>query len=428
MKNLIQIKWILVLVVFTATAQQEKGIVGANNWMNNWTEFKPTKTEYDETNQILYGKITTNTTWYKKNTYLLQGPVYVTNNAELTIEAGTVIKGDSETDGALIITKGAKIIANGVETDPIVFTSNNAVKKPGDWCGLVILGDAPTNKFGGTASINYELDANLTIYGGVNSQSNSGVLRFLRIEFAGKKIKGFKDYNALSLACVGNKTVIENVMCSFAAGNSFEIIGGDIVTSKLVSLKSSGDDFRFTQGAQCKMDNSIAITDPLYSGSKRSRCMNVLSYDKKEETDFSKKSTDVAAINCTLVNISQDIPGAIASGLVREAVFIGDNASYAIKRSVISGYNPAAVLSQDVKLESATKKIKFEEIYFNNCKGNIFVENIANNEDLEDYYGNPSFYNLYQNTPNTEMFLDIYNVKNNPDFRIKLSKITASSK
>ena len=113
MKNLIQIKWILVLVVFTATAQQEKGIVGANNWMNNWTEFKPTKAEYDETNQILYGKITTNTTWYKKNTYLLQGPVYVTNNAELTIEAGTVIKGDSETDGALIITKGAKIIANG---------------------------------------------------------------------------------------------------------------------------------------------------------------------------------------------------------------------------------------------------------------------------------------------------------------------------
>jgi len=96
---------------------------------------------------------------------------------------------------------------------------------------------------------------------------------------------------------------------------------------------------------------------------------------------------------------------------------------------VISGFNPAVVLDQDTKLESTTfKNIKFEETYFNNCKGNIFVENSTNNEDLEDYYGNPSFFNYYANTANNEMFLDISNDKNNPDFRIKLSKITAAAK
>ncbi|QRE11429.1 hypothetical protein [Flavobacterium psychrophilum] len=428
MKNLLQIKWMLLFVVFTASAQQEKGIIGASNWLSNWTEFKPANATYNETNQILYGKITANTTLFKKNTYLLQGPVYVTNNAILTIEPGTVIKGDYETNGALIITKGSQIVANGLETDPIVFTSNRPQPKPGDWGGVAILGDAPMNKFGGASSLNFDLDPSQTIYGGTNPQSNSGIVRFLRIEFAGKKIKGFKDYNAFSLASVGSKTVIENVMCSFAAGNSFEILGGDVTVSKLVSLRSSSDDFKFTQGAQCKIDNSLAIRHSVYSSSTRSRCMNVTSYEKKEEADLSKNQTNVTAINCSLVNTTLNLSDDIAKGLVKEAIYVGNNASFSIKRSVVSGFYPAAILSSEIKLEaSAFKKIKFEEIYFNNCKGNIFVENTTTNDHLEDYYGSGSYYNLYQNTDNKEMFLDIYNTKNNPDFRIKISKITASN-
>lgn len=428
MKNLLQIKLMLLFVVFSASAQQEKGIIGANNWLDNWTEFKPSKTEYNDTNQILTGKITTSQTLYKKDTYLLMGPVYVTNNAVLTIEPGTTIKGDFESSGALIITKGAKIMAEGLATDPIVFTSNRPVKKAGDWGGLVILGDAPMNKFGGSSSINFELDPTFTIYGGINNQSNSGVLKFLRIEFAGKKIKGFKDYNALSIAGIGNKTVIDNVMCSFSAANSFEILGGDIVASKLVSLRSSGDDFRFTQGTQCKLENILAVRHSLYSSSTRSRCMNVLSYDKIEESDFSKPMTNVAVMNSTLVNSTENLASDIASNLVKEGLFIGNNVSFSIKRSVVSGFSPAAILAQDIKLENATfNKIQFKETYINSCKGNIFVENSANNEDLEDYYGNPTFFNVYQATDNKDMFLDIYNAKNNPDFRIKISNITASN-
>ncbi len=428
MKNLLQIKLMLLFVVFSATAQQEKGIIGANNWLDNWTEFKPSKTDYNDTNQILTGKITTNTTLYKKDTYLLMGPVYVTNNATLTIEPGTVIKGDAESNGSLIITKGAKIMAEGLATDPIVFTSNKPVKKGGDWGGVVILGDAPMNKFGGSSSINFELDPTFTIYGGLNNQSSSGVIRFLRIEFAGKKIKGFKDYNALTLAGIGNKTIIENVMCSFAAGNSFEILGGDIVASKLVSLRSNGDDFRFTQGTQCKLENILAVRHSLYSSSTRARCMNVLSYDKMEESDFSKPLTNVVVINSTLVNSTENLSSDIASNLVKEGLFIGNNVSFSLKRSVVSGFKPAAILAQDVKLDNATfKKIEFKEAFINNCTGNIFVENNTNNEDIEDYYGNVSYGNVWQANDNKDMFLDIYNAKNNPDFRIKISNITASN-
>lgn len=428
MKNLFKITMVFFFALTSVNAQQEKGIIGSTNWLDNWSEFKPSKTEYNDTNQILTGEISTNTTLYKKDTYLLMGRVYVTKNAILTIEPGTVIKGDFETNGVLVITKGAKIIAEGLATDPIVFTSNRPVRKAGDWGGIVILGDAPMNKFGGSSSINFELDPAFTIYGGLNTQANSGILKFLRIEFAGKKIKGFKDYNALTLAGVGNKTQVSNVMCSFSASNSFEMIGGDVVASKVVSLRSNGDDFRFTQGTQCKLDNVLAVRHSLYSSSTRSRCMNVLSYDKLEETDVTKIMSNVSVMNSTLVNSTENLASDLASNLVKEGLFIGNNVSFSLKRSIISGFSPAAILAQDIKLDNATlKKIEIRDTYINSCKGNIFVENSANNEDLEDYYGDISYGIVYEFVGNKDMFLDIYNVKNNPDFRIKLSNITASN-
>mgnify|MGYP003637046790 CR=1 FL=1 len=79
----------------------------------------------------------------------------MTNNAVLTIEPGTLIIGDFETKGTLIFTKGSQIIADGLETDPIVFSSNRGVKKAGDWGGIVLLGDAPINKFGNLSSLIY---------------------------------------------------------------------------------------------------------------------------------------------------------------------------------------------------------------------------------------------------------------------------------
>ncbi len=427
MKNLYQIKWLLFFVVFAANAQQEKGIFGSNNWLSNWTEFKPFAAEYNETSEILYAKISTNTTLYKRTTYLLQGPVYVTNGATLTIEPGTVIKGDYETNGALIITKGSRIVADGKETDPIIFTSNRPQKKAGDWCGVVILGDAPINRFGGAASLAYDLDPANTMYGGATSISDSGIMRFVRIEFAGKKIKGFKDFSALTIAGVGSKTVIDNVMCSFANNISFEILGGDLNLNKLVTLKSNGDDFRFSQGTQCRIDNSVSIRDSYYSTSERSRCLNVASYDKREQADFSKKMSNVVVSNFTMVNNSKTFAQDLSQGLVKEAVFVHENTDLSIKKSVISGFNPAIILDEGIAIETKNlSKLKLSQIYFNNCKGNIFSENSTNNEDLEGYYGDPAFFNLYENIANDQMFLNVKGPKDF-DFRIKVGKFAAST-
>lgn len=427
MKSVSQIISMLLLVVFGANAQQEKGITGSSNWLNNWTEFKPNKIDYGEANQILAGTITVNTKLYKKNKYILQGSVYVTNNATLTIEPGTVIIGDYESSASLIITKGATIIADGLETDPIVFTSNRSIKKAGDWGGVVILGDAPTNKFGNASSVNFGLDTSLTSYGGDNLSSNSGILRFVRIEFAGKKVKGEENFNGLLLAGIGNKTILENIMVSYAAGDSFEIYGGDLKMNKMVSFKSARDDFKFNFGTQCKIDNSLVIRSSYLTNSLGSRCMDISSYNKKEEVDFNKKQTLVTASNLTLVNNSENINADFQSNLVKEAIYVAENAAIDFKKTVISGFNPAVLLSEKIEINGENlQKIRFEEMYFNFCKGNIFTEFNQNNEDLENWYGNSSFSNVYSQSDNNETFINFTDEKK-PDFRLRIGKITASN-
>ncbi len=426
MKNFAPTLVFFLLAFLNSNAQQEKGIIGFNSWLNNWTEFKPNKTEYNEPNQILTGTIAVDSKLYKKNVYLLLGNVYVTNKAKLTIEPGTVIIGDAESKAALIVAKGASIIAEGTETDPIVFTSNKSIKKAGDWGGILLLGDAPINKFGNIASVNFDLDVAFSSFGGTTINSNSGILKYVRIEYAGAKVKGFGNFAALFLGGVGSQTLIENVMVSYAGGNSVETAGGEVNLNKLVSYKSSGNDFKFNYGTQANIKNSLAIRASYLLSNSGSRCLYASSYDKKEEVDFSKKLTSVTATNLTFVNNSQTIKSDIQQGLVREAVFIAENTTVDFKRSVISGFNPAIVLDEKISVNDENlKKLKFQEMYFNSCKGNIFVENNANNEDLESWYGNASFFNVYSQGENLETFIDPFNDKR-PDFRLNIGKITAS--
>jgi hypothetical protein len=430
MKNFTQITLIFILLIGNVFAQQEKGIVGRTNWLDNWTEFNPNAVDNGEVTQILTGNIAKDTKLYKKYTYLLLGNVFVSEHVTLTIEPGTVIIGDYETNATLTISRGAKIIADGLETDPIIFTSNRSIKKPGDWGGLILLGDAPINKFGSGSVASYYSQLNPdsyknTNYGGTNAESNSGILRYVRIEFAGKKIKGAGNLNGLLMASVGNKTVLENIMVSYSAGNSFEVWGGEINLTKAVSYGTNGNDFHFNYGTQCKLENSLAIRSPYISSVNGSRCLKVSSYDKKEEVDLSKKGTNVAVQNMTFLNESNDIQSDIKLGLVREAIFVGHNASLDMNKSVVSGFNPAVILEDKIKINQENlEKIKFTDMYFNNCSGNIYVENNSNNEDLENWYGNSSFYNVYSKGSNSETFIDQKNSKR-PDFRLRINKIIA---
>lgn len=430
MKKITQIALIFLLVIGNSFAQQEKGIVGINNWLSNWTEFKPNQKDYGEPNQILTGDITEDITLSKRYVYLLLGSVFVTNNATLTIEPGTVIIGDYATRASLTISRGSKIIADGIETDPIIFTSNRSLKREGDWGGVIILGDAPTNKFGnGSAASFYPqlppASYGNTNFGGENPKGNSGILRYVRIEFAGKRVSRGINFNGLLLAGVGNQTILENIMVSYSAGNSIDVWGGEINMSKAVSYKSSGNDFKFNFGVQGKFDNSLAIRSPYISSSSGSRCLQVVSYDTTEEVDFSKKGTNLVARNLTLINRSDDFNSDVEKGLIKESVFVGQNASLDLSKSVISGFNPAVIFDDKIKVNQENlERIKLTEMYFNNCNGNIFIKNNSNNEDLENWYGNTAFFNVYSKGSDVETFIEVENDKK-PDYRLRINKIIA---
>tara|TARA_R110002049_G_scaffold90007_1_gene225960 strand:- start:678 stop:2009 length:1332 start_codon:yes stop_codon:yes gene_type:complete len=431
MKTFNHIIWIFLFLIGNVFAQQEKGIIGTDNWLYNWTEFSPNQQDYGEPTQILAGNITKDTKLTKRDVYLLLGSVFVKDSVTLTIEPGTVVLGDYDSKASLTIARGAKIIADGLETDPIVFTSNRTVKRAGDWGGIILLGDAPSNKFGNgsVASYHSQLDPSNysnTNFGGNNPDGNSGILRYVRIEYAGKRIKNAGYFNALLLASVGSETVFENVMVSYSAGNSFEIWGGKVSMDKAVSFRSNGNDFKFNYGAQTVLNNSLAVRSPYISSSDGARSLKVASYDKKEEVDFSKKGTQVVAKNLTLVNDSEDLKADIEKGLVKEAIYVSENASLDMSKSVISGFNPAVLFEEKIRINQENlEKIKFTDMYFNNCNGNIFVEYNSNNEDLENWYGNSAFQNVYSKSSNKETFIDMNNEKR-PDFRLRINKIKAT--
>jgi len=422
MKTKISIAILSILSTFFLHAQQQqRGIVGTTNWMSNWTNFKPANTEYNEASNIIAGTIDKDTKLLRRNTYQLVGIVYVTNNAVLTIEPGTVIRGDDKTCGTLVITNGSKIIAEGTETDPIVFTSNkeNLDRKPGDWGGIVILGKAPINSLGGLHTLPFDLEPLLNHYGGQDAEDNSGILKYVRIEYSGRKLSALKELNGLSLAGVGRKTVLNNIQISFSNDDSFECYGGELNMSNLISYRTTDDDFDFTQGAQINISNSIAIRHPFSSDISGSRCFEVDSYDKIENTDI-KRLTKINATNITLVNLEEN-----NQGLVREAIHIKENTFFNLTNSIVSGFMPFTLLEGNIgNGEVNLAKITFKNLVVNNCNGGIISESSSNNTDLQSYYSNPQYDIDFTKIKNSDLFT-MPNIKGNPDFRINQNNTIA---
>lgn len=423
MKTQLRITLITLLSTFFLQAQQQtKGIIGTNNWMNNWTNFKPAANEYNEATNIIAGTIDKDLRLVKRNTYQLVGVVYVTNNATLTIEPGTVIRGDDKTCGTLVITNGSKIIAEGLETDPIIFTSNkeNTERKPGDWGGIIVLGKAPVNTLGGVHTLPFDLEPVLNHYGGQDAEDNSGILKYVRIEYAGRKQSAAKELNGLSLAGVGRKTILSNIQISFSNDDSFECYGGDLNMNNLISFRTTDDDFDFTQGAQINISNSIAIRHPFSSDVSGSRCFEVDSYDKVGNTDMTKKMTKINASNITLINLEEN-----NQGLVRESLYVRENTFFNLTNSIVSGFSPFVLLEGNIgNGDENLSKITFKNIIVNNCNGGITSESSASNASIQSHYNTPNSGIDYIKVKNSELFTSP-NIKGNPDFRANVNNTLA---
>lgn len=210
---------------------------------------------------VVAANITANTTWTSDNVYVLSAYVRVQNGATLTIQPGTKILG--EENSALFIMRGAQIDAQGTAAQPIVFTSARPAgsRQPGDWAGLVILGNARINRASPTdlegtggstgGAINYA--------GGTVDTDNSGIMRYVRVEFAGEELSTANELNSFTFAAVGSGTTLEYLQSMAGLDDSFEWFGGMVDAKHLVSYESGDDHFDMSEGFSGRLQNLIAL-------------------------------------------------------------------------------------------------------------------------------------------------------------------------
>ncbi|MGZ3871498.1 MAG: hypothetical protein ACXVJD_01200 [Mucilaginibacter sp.] len=218
------------------------------------------------TNVDVRGSITKDTHWTAGVTYRVRGYVYVDNNATLTIDAGTKIVSNKDSAGVLIIYKGSKINAAGTAAKPIVFTSAEASPKPGDFGGLVVVGNATGN--GNHAVLEGGVDVAHQLFGGTNDADNSGVLQYIRIEYAGKAVNPGDEVNGLSMYTVGSATVVDHIEVLRGLDDAFEFFGGTFNAKYLIAYNNADDDFDLDDGYRGKIQFGISIKDPAFTDNK----------------------------------------------------------------------------------------------------------------------------------------------------------------
>ena len=220
----------------------------------------------DETENIqpqegssISGDITENMILKSGKTYNLSGGVHVKEPATLTIEEGVKINcihaSESGATAYLLVEPGAKINAIGTASSPIVFTSD--VHERGAWGGIIINGKAPINVSGGTAIS----ECGDVTYGGDIANDNSGVLKYIRLEYTGYQITSEKEHNGFSFNGVGSGTTIEYLQVYKGSDDGFEWFGGTVNAKHLVSTGCGDDCFDWTFGWAGKGQFFIAAQD-----------------------------------------------------------------------------------------------------------------------------------------------------------------------
>ena len=309
----------------------------ATDWTSGWANFDPENTVYPATVTTVSADITANTTW--SGVVKLMNKVYVKNNATLTIAPGTIIRGDKLTQGSLIITRGAKIMADGTAANPIIFTSNEAVgaRNEGDWGGLVILGLAKNNQPGGVANIEGIVPTTDSQYGGNFDNDNSGILRYVRVEFAGIALEPNKEINGITFGSVGNLTTIDYVQVSFSGDDSFEWFGGTVNCKHLVAYRGLDDDFDCDFGFRGKVQFALSIRDKdLYDAPGDS---NAFECDNDAAGSTATPKTRPIFSNVTLVGPKGNGTTALPTGEKFEKAFrLRRNSAVSVLNSLVTGW------------------------------------------------------------------------------------------
>lgn len=321
---------------------------------------------------VLEGRLTADKTLSAAYDYLLRGAVFVEGGATLTIEPGVKIFGEQATNGTLIIAQGSKIMAEGTASAPIVMSSDafEGSRARGQWGGLIINGNAPTNQgvtFG---------EGDTGAFGGNNAADSSGVLRYVRVEFAGIEFSPDNELNGIALQGVGSGTIIAHVQVHMNQDDGIEMFGGT------VNLK-----YAFVTGAR---DDSFDWTDG-WTG--KAQFLVVQQYgddaDNGFEVDNSSKDNEATPRSAATI-YNATLIGDPAGPESDNGMLIREGAAGTFANFIVTGFNKMGLdinnEATHAQAESGALVVK-NSIFFKNGKGNFGDEKDDDGFDEADWAG-----------------------------------------
>jgi hypothetical protein len=306
----------------------------------------------------LSGHVTRDTTLFAIDNNFISGLVYVDRGVTLKVEKGATVKGAyaGTNTAALIVNRGAYLVAQGTQDQPIIFTSASPTPASGDWGGIELLGKASINSSNGGAPGLYIPEGGFSVnnaakdgYAGsgdalvptpVNDDS-SGVLQYVRIEYAGYAFLPNQEINSLTMACVGSKTVIDHIQVSYAKDDAYEWFGGTVNCKYLIALKTQDDDFDTDNGYSGSVQFGLIVRDSAIADVSKSE-----SFESDNDGNGSSLLPQTKAVFC---NVSSFGPLATPnnvgnSNFLGAAVQIRRNSSISIFNSAFVGWSTGILI------------------------------------------------------------------------------------
>ncbi|MGJ1204541.1 hypothetical protein [Sphingobacterium lactis] len=357
----------------------------------------------------------------KDTVWLLDGVSYVPDGFTLTIEKGTkVVSGATKLythedgqnhhiKGVLVVLKGGKLIAEGTANEPIVFTSDKAPgqRKTGDFGGIVLLGKAPINPTEPTVIEGIPQPGEVDVtYGGNQPNDNSGILKYVRIEFAGYNLAQDNEINGLTCGGVGNGTVLEYIQVSWGRDDAFEFFGGTVNAKYLVASSTDDDDYDFDFGYSGTIQYALSLKDPKSTNSWDRNGIsdsNGIESDNNGQGDKRDPTTRPVLKNFTFIGIQDS---AVADKKLRYGNRWRRASSMNITNSIIAGYSVGA---------------SFEDI---TEEGSVFSNNVIHAYKQAFIGTVPGTGNIVHVSNDAASFLDltgrnsIFYVSNDPDITL----------
>lgn len=325
------------------------------------------------------------TTLYAGTPYRIEGCIHVLTGATLTIQAGAVIMGEKASGGTLIIDRGAQLVSQGTAMSPVVFTSDQepAWRAPNDWGGIAVLGYAKNNQ-SNSITITSNRDCSIT-GGGTNNNDNSGVFKYMRIEYP---------RYGLSMVSVGDATEFHDVEVLNASENSLELYGGTVLFKRFVSVNAKRADILATHGNLSKGQYILGLRlDPAAYVGTGDLSSGIIFANNDDALNNYASSMGADNNHTVLSNVTLIGPaycGATGlSGNFKNGVLYHHNTEGGIFNSIVAGW-PTGFRIEDYAVDNADVNYTLnfaQNTFFNNgldyATATTWPANCAN--DLQDW-------------------------------------------